>query len=230
MDEQTTIEVLLIEDNRDFANLVELFLRKHEPDRFHVVWKENGQAALSELAVNKAFDVILMDYFLPGQNGLEVTRAIKDMGVSVPVIFLTVNKDFDLAVEVMKLGVEDYLVKEEVSTPVLPKTILNTIERRRLRAQLTALEITQKRLEAIQEMVVQIIQEIRLPLDCMRSGVDVLIQEHGNDHFGTYLAIIRDNLVRIDKKISQLKDIKSDKTVPYIRDIRMLDLSEHPPE
>lgn len=230
MNEQTTIEVLLIEDNRDFANLVELFLRKHEPDRFHVVWKENGQAALSELAVNKGFDVILMDYFLPGQNGLEVTRSIKEMGVSIPVIFLTVNKDFDLAVEVMKLGVEDYLVKEEVSTPVLPKTILNTIERRQLRAQLTSLEITQKRLEAIQEMVLKITQEIRLPLDCMRSGADVLTEGHQNDHFGTYLAIIRDNLLRIDKKISQLKEIKSDKTVPYIRDIRMLDLSERPPE
>lgn len=226
MDNQTTIEVLLIEDNRDFANLVELFLRKHEPDRFHVLWKENGQAALAELASNSAFDVILMDYFLPGQNGLEVTRAIQQMGVSVPVIFLTVNKDFDLAVEVMKLGVEDYLVKEEVSTPVLPKTILNVIERRRLRAQLTALEITQKRLEAIQEMVLKITQEIRLPLDGMRSGMDTLIKDHDNDHLKTYLVIIRDNLLRIDKKITQLKEMKTDKTVPYIRDIRMLDLSD----
>ncbi len=226
MENQTTIEVLLIEDNRDFANLVELFLRKHEPDRFHVLWKENGQAALAELATNAAFDVILMDYFLPGQNGLEVTRAIQQMGVSVPIIFLTVNKDFDLAVEVMKLGVEDYLVKEEVSTPVLPKTILNVIERRRLRAQLTALEITQKRLEAIQEMVLKITQEIRLPLDGMRSRVDTLITDHETDHLKTYLVIIRDNLLRIDKKIAQLKEMKTDKTVPYIRDIRMLDLSD----
>ena len=47
MDDLNSIKVLLIEDNRDFANLVELFLRKHEPDRFTVVWKENGQAALA---------------------------------------------------------------------------------------------------------------------------------------------------------------------------------------
>jgi DNA-binding response OmpR family regulator len=226
MDEQTTIEVLLIEDNRDFANLVELFLRKHGPEKFHVTWKENGQTALLELERNRAFDVILMDYFLPGQNGLEITRAIQQMGVSVPVIFLTVNKDFDLAVEVMKLGVEDYLVKEEVSTPVLPRTILNGIERRRLRAQLTALEISQKRLEAIQEMVLKITQEIRRPLDSMREDVDVLIENHENDSFKTYLVIIHDNLIRIDKKISQLKEMKTVKTIPYIRDIRMLDLSE----
>jgi CheY-like chemotaxis protein len=226
MEDQNIIKVLLIEDNRDFANLVELFLRKHDPDRFQVTWQENGQSALAELATNNAYDVILMDYFLPGQNGLEVTRAIQQMGISVPVIFLTVNKDFDLAVEVMKLGVEDYLVKEEVSTPVLPKTILNVIERRRLKAQLTALEITQKRLEAIQEMVMKITQEIRLPLDGMRAGVDSLAGKHENDHLKTYLVIIRENLLRIDKKISQLKEMKTDKTVPYIRDIRMLDLSD----
>jgi CheY-like chemotaxis protein len=226
MEDQNIIKVLLIEDNRDFANLVELFLRKHDPDRFQVTWQENGQSALAELATNNAFDVILMDYFLPGQNGLEVTRAIQQMGISVPVIFLTVNKDFDLAVEVMKLGVEDYLVKEEVSTPVLPKTILNVIERGRLKAQLTALEITQKRLEAIQEMVMKITQEIRLPLDGMRAGVDSLAGKHENDHLKTYLVIIRENLLRIDKKISQLKEMKTDKTVPYIRDIRMLDLSD----
>jgi sigma-B regulation protein RsbU (phosphoserine phosphatase) len=226
MDDQNIIEVLLIEDNRDFANLVELFLKKHDTQRFHVTWQENGSAALAALATSKAPDVILMDYFLPGQNGLEVTRAIQEMGVSAPVVFLTVNKDFDLAVEVMKLGVEDYLVKEEVSTPVLPKTILNVIERRRLRAQLTALEITQKRLEAIQEMVMKITQEIRLPLDHMRSGVDALIVNHDNDQLKTYLGIIRENLLRIDKKITQLKEMKTDKTVPYIRDIRMLDLSD----
>ncbi len=95
-----------------------------------------------------------------------------------------------------------------------------------MRAQLTALEITQKRLEAIQEMVLKITQEIRLPLDGMRSRVDALIGNHESDHLRTYLVIIRDNLIRIDKKISQLKEMKTDKTVPYIRDIRMLDLSD----
>ena len=226
MEDASPIHILLVEDNHDFANLVEVFLRKHEPERFEIVWRENGQAALSELESNKSFDVILMDYFLPGQNGLEVTRALQERGISIPVVFLTVNKDFDLAVEVMKLGIEDYLVKEEISTPVLPKTILNVIERKQLKDQLTTLEITQKRLEAIQEMVVKITQEIRRPLDGMRASVDDLMKNHDSDNLKTYLVIIRDNLLRIEKKISQLKDLKTDKTITYIRDIRMIDLSE----
>jgi DNA-binding response OmpR family regulator len=226
METDGSIRVLLVEDNRDFANLVELFLRKHSPERFEITWKENGAAGLSLLETDTSFDVILMDYFLPGANGLEVTRSIRKRGIPIPIVFLTVNKDFELAVEVLKLGVEDYLVKEEISTPVLPKTILNVMEKKKLRDQLTGLEITQKRLEAIQEMVVNISQEMRLPLDQMRETVGELTKGHDTDNLKTYLTIIRDNLQRIEKKIAQLKEMKTDKTVPYIRDIRMFDLSE----
>ncbi|MCW5896280.1 MAG: response regulator [Bacteroidetes bacterium] len=226
MEQQTAIRVLLIEDNPDFAKLVDVFLRKHEPDQFLVTWKENGASALTELERNPAYHVILMDYFLPGQNGLEITRLLHDKHIRTPIVFLTVNKDFDLAVEVMKLGIEDYLVKEEISTPVLPKTILNVIERQKLREQLTALEISQKRLEAIRELVLQITDELRLPLDEMGTLITDLHKKHEEDNLKTYLTIIRDNLQRIEKKIEKLKHLKTDKTIPYIKDIRMFDLSD----
>lgn len=227
MDDQHITKVLLVEDNPDFAKLVDLFLKKHEPERFSVTWKENGTQALAELARNQAYDVILMDYFLPGQNGLEVTRALQDKMIRIPVIFLTVNKDFDLAVEVMKLGIEDYLVKEEISTPVLPKTILSVIERQQLKEQLTSLEISQKRLEAIEDLVGKITQELRLPLKAMREIVDELLKNHPGDNLTMYLTIIRDNLLRIEKKIVKLKELKTDKTVVYIHDIKMFDLSDN---
>ena len=226
MDDQRLVHILLVEDNRDFAKLVDLFLRKHQPEKFEVTWKDNGTDALAEIAKGKEFDIVLMDYFLPGQNGLEITKILQQRGILVPIVFLTVNKDFDLAVEVMKLGIEDYLVKEEISTPVLPKTILSVIERQKLRNQLTSLEITQRRLEAISEIVLNITNEIRLPLDGMTQTVDKLLENHQGDNLKTYLSIVKDNLVRIEKKIAKLKELKSDKTVPYIKDIRMFDLSE----
>jgi len=226
MEQKRNVRILLVEDNRDFARLVEVFLRKHVPETFEIVWKENGQQALAELSKENTYDVILMDYFLPQQNGLEVTRLLHQKNIRTPIIFLTVNKDFDLAVEVLKLGVEDYLVKEEIVTPALPKTILNVIERQKLVEQLTSLEIAQKRLEAIQEIVLSITQQIRVPLDELRSNVEVLMENHRHDTLSPYLTIIRDNLNRIESKIAKLKGLKSDKTVTYIKDIRMIDLSE----
>jgi len=226
MTQDRVINVLLVEDNREFSNLVQLFLQRYREGLFHVTWKDNGQTALSELETNRSFDVILMDYFLPAMNGLEITRELQNRGIHIPVIFLTVNKDFDLAVEVMKLGVEDYLVKEEISTPVLPKTILSVIERKELRDQLTQLEISQKRLETIHDLVHKITLELRTPLDQIRKEVDALYAHHLSDNLHTYIVIMRDNLNRIDKKIQQLKELKSDRTVPYVHDIRMIDLSD----
>lgn len=225
MTEGGTVRILLVEDNRDFANLVEVFLRKYDKGQFDITWRESGTAALEDLASGSQFDIILMDYFLPGQNGLETTRTLQSRGITIPVVFLTVNKDFDLAVQVLKLGVEDYLVKDEISTPVLPRTILNVIERKHLKDQLTSLEISQKRLETIQGMVPSIAHEIRKPLDEIRVTIENLRGAHGDDQMTTYLTIIRDNLARIEKKLSQLKEMKTDRTVPYIKDIRMLDLS-----
>jgi signal transduction histidine kinase len=74
-------------------------------------------------------------------------------------------------------------------------------------------------------MVPKIAQEIRKPLDEIRVTIEGLAGVHGTDQKTTYLKIIRDNLARIERKLSQLKEMKTDRTVPYIKDIRMLDLS-----
>ncbi|MBI5475056.1 MAG: response regulator, partial [Ignavibacteriae bacterium] len=61
MEEHHATKVLLVEDNPDFAKLVDLFLKKHEPEQFIVTWKGNGQEALAEITRNPSYDVILMD-------------------------------------------------------------------------------------------------------------------------------------------------------------------------
>ncbi|MFQ5798129.1 MAG: response regulator transcription factor [Bacteroidota bacterium] len=220
------VQVLLIEDNAHFARLVDLYLQKSEISHFDVIWKKNGAEALREAETNQdAIDIILMDFFLPGQNGLEITKALLEGNIRIPVIFLTVNKEFKLAVEAMKLGVEDYLVKEEIATPVLPKTILGVLEKVELRRKLAALEISQNRLDAIQEMVFEISRKLDEPLAAMGQNVDKMLQRHNEETLKNYLKIIKDNLDRINSKITKLKELKEDKTVPYIQDIRMIDLS-----
>lgn len=224
MDEQQTVNILLIEDNADFAKLVKLYLGKSDDVKFNIEWKSNGREGIDEATAGR-YDVILMDYFLPGLNGLEVTRALQQKHLTTPVVFLTVNKDVNLAVEVMKLGVEDYLVKEEISTPILPKTIMSVVEKRKLKSEMGELEIRKKRLEAIQEMIVNIISEVEVPLDAMKSIVLELLEGEPNTKTEKYLSIIKENVERIGFKMEKLKNLKEDKTVQYIKDIRMIDIS-----
>jgi len=220
-----TIKILMIEDNDDFGKLVELYLSQHPEYVFQMVWKKSGEEGLVELETNSDFHIILMDYNLPGMNGVEVTRSLIEKGITTPVVFITVNRDFDLAVETMKLGVEDFLVKDEISTPVLPRTIVSVLERVRLRQQLSALEISSKRIEAIQELVLGISQELVTPLDAMKRNVDELMRSQVAADMKMYLRIINENVERMQLKLSKLKSLKEDKTVQYIKNIRMIDIS-----
>src|SRR5437870_11447336 len=60
---------------------------------------------------NKAPDVVLLDLRLPDQSGLEVYQAIRQLDARIPVIFVTMAKGADAAIEAMKEGAYDYLFK-----------------------------------------------------------------------------------------------------------------------
>jgi DNA-binding response OmpR family regulator len=223
---ENQIKVLLVEDNEEFAKLVSLYLQKHDEAKFDVTWKPEGESGMEVIKDDGSFDVILMDYFLPGQTGFEITKRLNEKGVQIPIIFLTANREFDLVLEVMKLGVEDYLVKEEILSPVLPKTILNVLERRGLKKRLEEIEISQRRLQAVQEMVVSVTAELGVPVKELRAKVEWLQKDRSATHIKKQLATIGKSLDRIEQKLRRLRELKEAKSVPYVKGVRMIDLSE----
>ncbi len=222
---EETVDILLVEDNKDFAKLVQVYLQRFDPKRFNVTWKENHADAMAHLKGGSRVDLVLMDYFLPGKTGLEIAREIATTYEQIPIVFLTVNRDFSLALEVMKLGAAEYLVKEEISSPVLPKTILSVIEKQQLRDRLMNLEISRQRLRAIRETLGAVVEDFELPLREMEKLTGELRSQSAEPLPANYLAMIGDNIRRIVEKLEKLKGLKEDKTVRYIKDIRMIDLS-----
>jgi len=214
-----------VEDNKDFAKLVQVYLQRFDKGKFEIVWKENYDDAIAILHDDKNFDIILMDYFLPGKNGLEITRELKGRKIGIPIVFLTVNKDFDLAVDVMKLGVEDYLVKEEISSPVLPKTVLSVIEKNKLQEQLQQLEVSRQRLKAVHDTLRTMVKDFETPLWEMRSLSQEFKELQNPDSLKNYVKIIDENVNRIIAKLEKLLSLKEYKTIKYIKDIKMIDLS-----
>jgi len=223
--ESANIHILLVEDNKDFAKLVQVYLQRFQKNLFEVTWKENHTDAMKELGSNPNFDIVLMDYFLPGKNGLEITKDIRGKRIEIPIVFLTVNKDFDLALDVMKLGVDDYLVKEEISSPVLPKTVLTIVEKYRLQKQRIELEVSQQRLKVIHQTLAGVIREFESPLRDMYGIAEEFKRHPAAETHSSYIKIIDENIHRILSKMEKLKSLKVDKTIKYIKDIKMLDLS-----
>jgi FixJ family two-component response regulator len=219
------IRVLCISGNERDAKHMREHLSKFEGARFEIIWQESGEHALEYLGNQPAVEIIVTDDALPGMSGIEFTRKLKEQKNDIPVVFLTGSKDVNLAVEVMRMGVKDYLQKEDITSRVFPQSLLKIVEKKRLRQELTKLEIKQKRLEAMQEIVVSISNKISEPLEDMNRIVKSFEQYNIPEKAAKYLIMIKDNVVRMQSKLEKLKNLKEDKTVKYIRDIKMIDLS-----
>jgi DNA-binding NarL/FixJ family response regulator len=219
------VRILLIEDSDDTGRLISEYLHRFEVVKFEIIHKKSAEEVLDDPAGFPECDMVLMDYYLPGKNGLDATRVMKERKFDVPIAFLTVNKDVTVAVEAMKLGIADYFMKDDIPTHVFPQAIMSIVEKRRLQYEYALLEVKKRRLEAMQEIVLNISKQITEPLAEMKRVVEGLIALPNAEKYGKFLSIIKDNVDRMDSKLGKLKNLKDDKTVQYIKDIRMIDIS-----
>lgn len=104
---ETPIRVLIVDDEERFReNMAKLLrLKGFAPEAVG-----DGQAALAAVA-QRPYDVVLLDVKMPGMDGVAVIRGLKAAGCSAQVIFLTGHASVDDAVEGLKHGAFDYLLK-----------------------------------------------------------------------------------------------------------------------
>jgi DNA-binding NtrC family response regulator len=209
---------------RDVQSVSERLL-KFEGAQFEIFWQQSAEKAITFLEQQNAVDVIVTEDVLQGMNGVEFMNKLKDLKYDIPIVFLTSIKDVSFAVEVMRMGVKDYLLKDDVVTHVFPQTLLRVVEKGHLKQEQDKLEIKRKRLETMQEIVVGISNKISEPLEDMNKIVGELEQNDLPEKAVKYLKLIKDNVERMQLKLEKLRNLKEDKTVKYIRDIKMIDLS-----
>ena len=220
-----TIKVLYVNGaERDVQSVSERLL-KFEGARFEIIWQQSAEKAVTFLEQQNVVDVIVTEDVLQGMNGVEFMNKLKELKNDIPIVFITTIKDVSFAVEVMRMGVKDYLLKEDVVTHVFPQTLLKVVEKGHLKQEQDKLEIKRKRLETMQEIVVDISNKISEPLEDMNKIVDELEQNALPEKAVKYLKLIKDNVERMQLKLEKLRNLKEDKTVKYIRDIKMIDLS-----
>lgn len=101
------MRLLLVEDDRELANSLKGLL---EQEGFRVRLALDGRRGL-DLALSEDFDLILLDYFLPGLDGREFLKRLREEGSKVPVIALTVVSDVKSKVDFFQMGADDYITK-----------------------------------------------------------------------------------------------------------------------
>ena len=159
--EAREIGVLLVEDNPDDAVLVQEMLNDARNAKFSVKCVDSLSLGL-ECVIACPPDVALLDLSLPDSSGLNTFLKMHDRAPGVPVILLTGLNDERLAIDVLKKGGQDYLVKGQIDRFQLERAIRYAIERQNL----------QKKLDDFHRTIAH---ELRTPLTALKSAVGLLV-------------------------------------------------------
>ncbi|MGC2856282.1 EAL domain-containing protein [Novispirillum sp. DQ9] len=123
------LEILLVEDNEVFARLVEGLLTQTRPGGFAVHIRSDLTTATAAVAATR-YDAIVLDLSLPEAEGLETLRRMMAAAPGTPVVVLTALNDEQMALEAVRNGAQDYLIKTQLSGAGLRRSLLYAVERR----------------------------------------------------------------------------------------------------
>src|SRR6266496_3629072 len=126
--EERSFKVLLVEDDQDDVVITRKLLSRAEPSRYELDWAASYDEGL-ERVLQGNYDVCLLDYRLKEHNGLELLREAVGCGSHTPFILLTGDGSREVDVEAAAAGAADYMVKGEITTPLIERSIRYAIER-----------------------------------------------------------------------------------------------------
>ncbi|MFE4076952.1 response regulator transcription factor [Peribacillus sp. YIM B13477] len=109
--------ILIVEDDWMIGDLLKKILQREE---YNVCWIKEGKD-INDI-INE-IDLVIMDVLLPGDDGYQITKKLKSLGLNIPVIFLSARNDMDSKLQGLKIG-EDYMTK-----PFDPRELLLRMEK-----------------------------------------------------------------------------------------------------
>ncbi|MBU1852426.1 MAG: response regulator [Candidatus Omnitrophica bacterium] len=166
-----SVKILLIEDNPDHVLITKDVLALASKD-----WQVDSLGDPKQglkAVIDGDYDLVLCDYRLPGSSALDILKKMKEKGRDLPFIVVTSAGSEKVAVDIMKEGAYDYVVKDETYEEVLPLIVGNALERHNAKKEKERaekeLKIAYAKLKETQEMLIQV--EKTEALSRMAAGV-----------------------------------------------------------
>ncbi len=101
------MNILIIEDEYSLADAISESLKN---EKFNVIIKANGEQGEDE-ALTENYDLILLDVMLPGKNGFEILRYLRNQKIKTPIIMLTAKSEIYDKLNGLEHGADDYITK-----------------------------------------------------------------------------------------------------------------------
>ena len=205
---QEVFNVLLVEDNPGDAFLIQEQFRAAQTFAYRLTHVEYLEKAIA-LLTKDSFDVILLDLSLPDSRGLETLKNLEAKAFGIPIVILTGINDENLAIQAVRYGAQDYLVKGQVMGEILVHSLRYAMERKQIEEKLKTrtlqLEALNRELEAFNYMVSH---DLRNPLSIIKGMATLLRKKYelepGDEQEKFYVEHICKASVRMEQIIKDL--------------------------
>ena len=121
-------KILIVDDDEDDFFITSDYIREIENAQFEIEWANNFNKALENMC-SGAFDIYFVDYRLGAKTGIDLLKEAIEAKCEQPIILLTGKGNREIDREAMRLGAFDYLIKTELTTEKMERTIRYAIER-----------------------------------------------------------------------------------------------------
>jgi two-component system cell cycle sensor histidine kinase/response regulator CckA len=128
------LKLIIIEDDSAHYQLIKRAILKAYPDALIHYFQEAAGCLESLDEINP--DLVVVDYLLPGMNGIEFLKSLNQDKRYLPVIMITGQGDENIAIQAMKLGAWDYLVKSGDFFSLIPSVIEKVVRERKIKVSL----------------------------------------------------------------------------------------------
>jgi two-component sensor histidine kinase len=162
LEESRPISVLYIDDDAGIARLVERYLGRQG---YKVATAPDGATGLARLTGGD-FDVVALDHFMPGEDGLELLKRLGELPDPPPAIYVTASDEGRIAVAALKQGAVDYVIKDVQGAflDLLNRAIRQAVEKTRIKREKEAAERelleSRDRLAALLEQKTALLHEV----------------------------------------------------------------------
>ncbi len=119
------INLFIVDDNKLVLTDLKLYLQNRFGSDLNITTFNTGEGCLEK--VNSDTNIVILDYFLGGKNGLEILKLIKNKNPKTEVIMLSSNEDVALAIQSFKNGASDYVIKGHGAIRKITKLVYTII-------------------------------------------------------------------------------------------------------
>lgn len=125
------MNILVIDDDSTDVRFLAELLTEVDAGASRLVHVENLNTALQRL-LEERFDIVLLDFFLPGSDGIESLRQLQQQKPEVPIVFMTGLDDEDLGRQMIEAGAQGYVSKGKIDGAALLDMLHEAISRHRV--------------------------------------------------------------------------------------------------